>query len=97
MIGQTDRKPGKHMLILSRKTGEFIKIGDDVAIHVIEISKGFVKIGIDAPEHIKILREEVYERVKSENIEAAQGGASGLFKAAGMLKRKEEKRVANKE
>lgn len=85
------------MLILSRKTGEVIKIGDEVTIHVIEISKGFVKIGIDAPTHIKILREEVYERVKSENIEAAQGGVSGLFKAADMLKSKERKVVTKKE
>lgn len=85
------------MLILSRKTGEVIKIGDEVTIHVIEISKGFVKIGIDAPAQVKILREEVYERVKSENIEAAQGGVSGLFKAAGMLKSKEKKVVTKKE
>ena len=79
------------MLILSRKTGEVIKIGDDVTLHVVEISKGFVKIGIDAPEHIKILREEVYERIKDENIESAQAGASGLSKAADMLKRKGKK------
>ncbi len=76
------------MLILSRKTGEVIKIGDQVAVHVVEISKGFVKIGIEAPENVKILRQEVFERVKSENIEAAQGGVSGLFKAADMLKKK---------
>lgn len=79
------------MLILSRKTGEVIKIGDEVTLHVIDISKGFVKIGIDAPEHIKILREEVYERVRDENIQAAQGGVSGLFKAADILKRKVKK------
>jgi carbon storage regulator len=76
------------MLILSRKTGEVIKIGDQVAVHVIEISKGFVKIGIEAPEHVKILRQEVYERVRSENIEAAQGGVAGLFQAADLLKKK---------
>jgi carbon storage regulator len=79
------------MLILSRKTGEVIKIGDEVTIHVIDINKGFVKIGIDAPEHIKILREEVFERVKNENIQAAQGGVSGLFKAADILNRKVKK------
>ncbi len=76
------------MLILSRKTGEVIKIGDQVAVHVIEISKGFVKIGIEAPEHVKILRQEVFERVRSENIEAAQGSVSGLFKAVDLLKKK---------
>lgn len=79
------------MLILSRKTGEVIKIGDDVTVHVIEISKGFVKIGIDAPSDVKILREEVYERVRNENIESAQAGVSGLFKAVDLLKTKDGK------
>ncbi len=85
------------MLILSRKTGEVIKIGDQIAVHVIEISKGFVKIGIDAPGNVKILREEVYERVRAENIEAAKGNVSGLFKAAGMLKVKDVQKAENKE
>jgi carbon storage regulator len=84
------------MLILSRKAGEVIKIGDDVSVHVVEISKGFVKIGIDAPGNVKILREEVYERVKSENIESAQAGLSGLFKAAGMLKGKKKEESATR-
>jgi carbon storage regulator len=79
------------MLILSRKVGEIIKIGDDIAIHVIDINKGFVKIGIDAPENITILREEVYERILEANIESAQSGIAGLFKAADFLKNKEEK------
>lgn len=76
------------MLILSRKVGEVIKIGDQVTLHVMDISKGFVKLGIDAPENITILREEVYERVREANIESAQGGISGLFKAADILKKK---------
>lgn len=76
------------MLILTRKVGEVIKIGDQITLHVIDISKGFVKLGIDAPSDITILREEVYERVRDENIESARGGISGLFKAADIMKNK---------
>jgi carbon storage regulator len=76
------------MLILSRKVGEVIKIGDRITLHVMEISKGFVRLGIDAPADVTILREEVYERVREENIESAQGGISGLFRAADMMKNK---------
>lgn len=79
------------MLILSRKVGEVIKIGDHITLHVIDISKGFVKLGIEAPENVTILREEVYERIREENLESAQGGISGLFKAADMLKNKGKK------
>lgn len=79
------------MLILSRKVGEVIKIGDDIEIHVIDINKGFVKIGIEAPGHITILREEVYERILEANIESAQSGIAGLFKAADFLKHKDKK------
>jgi carbon storage regulator len=79
------------MLILTRKTGEVIKIGDQITLHVVEINKGFVKLGIDAPSDVKILREEVYERVKQENIESIQGGVAGLFKAATIFKGKDKK------
>ena len=79
------------MLILSRKVGEVIKIGDDIAVHVIDISKGFVKLGIDAPENVTILREEVFERIREANIESAGSGIAGLFRAADFLKNKEEK------
>lgn len=75
------------MLILSRKTGEVIKVGDQIAIHVVEISKGFVKIGIEAPDNVKILRQEVFERIRSENIEAAKSGRGGLSAAADMFKK----------
>lgn len=79
------------MLILSRKVGEVIKIGDDIALHVVDISKGFVKLGIEAPENITILREEVYERILEANIESAQSGIAGLFKAADFLKNHDKK------
>ena len=61
------------MLILSRKIGEKIKIGDDIVLSVVEISKGVVKLGIDAPKDISIIRNELLEDVKESNIAASKG------------------------
>ncbi len=59
------------MLILSRKKGEAIKIGDDIEIKVVAISGDQVKIGIDAPKHIEVYRQELYEQIQLENKQAA--------------------------
>ena len=58
------------MLVLTRKAGETIVIGDNIEITVIEVQGGKIKVGIDAPRSIKILRKEILEEVKSENINA---------------------------
>jgi carbon storage regulator len=55
------RKP---MLVLNRKQGEFIMIGDDIRIVVVEIVKGKVRLGIDAPKEMPVHRKEVYDAVK---------------------------------
>ncbi len=60
------------MLVLTRKTGEGIVIGDDVTIKVIELKGGGVRIGIDAPRSKKIYRQEVYDRIIEENKMATQ-------------------------
>lgn len=54
------------MLILTRRVGETIKIGDDVAVTVLGVKGNQVRIGIDAPKNITVHREEIYERVKRE-------------------------------
>ncbi|WP_257912169.1 carbon storage regulator [Campylobacter lari] len=58
------------MLILSRKENESIKIGDDIEIKVVQTGKGYTKIGIEAPKSLMILRKELIEQVKSENLHA---------------------------
>jgi len=59
------------MLVLARKKDEAILIGDDIEIIVTEISEDKVKIGINAPKHMKVLRKELLEEVKEENIQSA--------------------------
>ncbi len=66
------------MLILTRKLGEQITIGDDIVIRVIDIKGTQVKLGIKAPKHIEVHREEIYERIKRENLLAAQITSSDL-------------------
>jgi carbon storage regulator len=52
------------MLILTRKVGEKIKIGDDITIIVLSISRYQIRIGIEAPKHIPVHREEIYKKLK---------------------------------
>lgn len=66
------------MLLLTRKLGENIRIGDDVKITIVEVKGNHVKLGIDAPPSVKVHREEIYERIQAENRRnQAQGAAGG--------------------
>lgn len=60
------------MLVLTRKLGEGIVIGDDITITVVELKGGNVRIGIEAPRSKKVHRQEVYERIVQENRDASQ-------------------------
>lgn len=55
------------MLILTRKTGETITVGDNIQIQVLSVKGGQVRIGIDAPREVLVNREEVFERLPVEN------------------------------
>ncbi len=59
------------MLVLTRKLGENIRIGDSVKITVLEVRSGQVKLGIEAPPEVKVHREEIYARIQEENRKAA--------------------------
>ncbi|KQS07948.1 carbon storage regulator CsrA [Curtobacterium sp. Leaf183] len=63
------------MLVLTRKVGERILIGDDIVITVLDSRGDGVRIGIDAPRGVKIQREEVVRAVTEANVEAAQAAA----------------------
>jgi carbon storage regulator len=60
------------MLVLTRKVGERILVGDDIVITVLDSRGDGVRIGIDAPRGVKIQREEVVRAVREANVEAAQ-------------------------
>ena len=55
------------MLVLKRKAGESIIVADNIEIKIIEVEEGRIKIGIDAPKEVSIIRKEVLEETKSEN------------------------------
>lgn len=75
------------MLVLTRRLGESINIGDEIKVTVVDIDGKQVKIGIEAPREISIFREEVYERIKLENIRAADSSTDELKKAAQIFKK----------
>ena len=58
------------MLIITRKKGESLMIGDDIEITISKIEDGSVKIGIQAPRNVTILRKELYDQVEQENKQA---------------------------
>ena len=64
------------MLVLSRKPGEKINIGDDVSITVVRIGPNTVRIGIEAPREMNILREELQVSIEEEKSNSAAARAS---------------------
>jgi len=58
------------MLILARKLEEEIYLGNDISIKVVEINKGVIKLGIEAPKEMQILRGELKKELEKTNIEA---------------------------
>jgi carbon storage regulator len=71
------------MLVLTRKQGESIVIGNEVTVTVVEVRPGQVRLGIEAPRSIEVHRKEVYEQVMAQNVAAASQAAS----AADVVKR----------
>ena len=71
------------MLVLSRRKDETIVIGDDVRVTVVDIRGDTVRLGITAPKSIPVYRQEIYEAIQRENIEAAKAKAEGLDALAG--------------
>jgi carbon storage regulator len=59
------------MLVLSRKKGETIVIGDNIEISIIDIQGDNIRIGINAPRDVSIMRKELYDEIKAENLKAA--------------------------
>jgi carbon storage regulator len=76
------------MLVLTRKPGESIRIGEDIKLTIVEIDGNNVKIGIEAPRTVAIHREEVFQRILDENKQAASGKQQDLSSFADFFKKK---------
>ncbi|QSZ42534.1 carbon storage regulator CsrA [Sulfurimonas aquatica] len=59
------------MLVLARKQDESIVIGDNIIVKVVSLENGVVKLGIDAPKNISIIRDELLQEIKEGNIAAS--------------------------
>ena len=60
------------MLVLTRKSGEGIRIGDDIKVIVLEVKENHIKLGIDAPHDLSVHREEIYLKIREDNIRASE-------------------------
>lgn len=68
------------MLVITRKKGESLLIGEDIEITVVKVDDGSVKLSINAPKNITILRKELYKEVTEENKNSAVFNSSMLKK-----------------
>jgi len=60
------------MLILTRRVGETLMVGDDVTVTVLGVKGNQVRIGVNAPKDVSVHREEIYQRIQKEKSEAQQ-------------------------
>jgi carbon storage regulator len=66
MQGSRKNKEMEAMLILTRRVGETLMIGDEVTVTVLGVKGNQVRIGVNAPKHVAVHREEIYDRIKQE-------------------------------
>ncbi len=75
------------MLILKRKLNEGIIIADEIIIRIVETGHGYVRLGIDAPSNVRVLREEIYQMIGRENEEAVLISPQEPTSAADIVRR----------
>ena len=76
------------MLILTRKLGESIAIGDGIKVTLLEVQGKQVKIGVQAPRDVAIHRQEVYEKIQQENLRAARASEQDLTRLTKLFRGK---------
>ena len=67
------------MLVLTRRKGESVILGDDVEITILEVSRHQVKLGVQAPRSVPVYRKEIYEKVRDANRAAASSSDSQVL------------------
>lgn len=75
------------MLVLSRKIGQSLIIGKDIRVKVIEVRGNQVRIGIEAPDEVAVVREELHQAVAEANRQAAQADGSTVSALASILRK----------
>ena len=78
------------MLVLTRKLGESIRIGDTITVKIVDLDGRHVKLGIEAPRNVSVNREEIYERIQRENRAASISKDQGLENIAQALRNSEK-------
>lgn len=73
------------MLVLSRKVGESIVIGDEITVSILEIRGDLIRVGINAPRSVKVHRQEVFEAIEAANREAVVGSLDAISEFATAL------------
>jgi len=68
------------MLVITRKPGERVRLGDDITVTVLDVVGSTVRLGIDAPSEIPVFRHEVWEAIEAENRAAADASVDQLLK-----------------
>jgi carbon storage regulator len=83
------------MLILSRKVGESVTIGNDIVVKVVSLNGNQIRLGITAPREVRVLREEIFEAIQAENRAAAvvADSARRLEDAHKRLRKKTQERI----
>ena len=76
------------MLVVSRKIGEELKVGDNIIVKIIDIDKNQVKVGIDAPRNVTILRMELVKEITKQNKLSTNTDENMLHKISDMIKGK---------
>jgi carbon storage regulator len=74
------------MLVLTRRAGESVMIGDDVIITVLEARGDVIRLGIEAPREVQVHREEVYRELQAANREAASPTEAAVEAVAKMMR-----------
>ena len=78
------------MLVLSRKPGEAIRIGDDIEISVIEVRGDTVRIGINAPRNVPVFRMELLIEVAKTNLESVKAAPQAMDVLKTLLRREDD-------
>lgn len=78
------------MLILSRRPGESVHVGDDIKITILSIKGQQIKLGLEVPEHMTVYREEIYLRVQTQNASALELDNNDLMMAAAIWTSKDK-------